>query len=145
MIKSKSSASSSSSSQTSSASTTTSPEEPPSDCPVDVTVLGRSTWTLLHTLAANYPERATSTHQFQAQQFIRSFAQLYPCWVCATDFQAWMATPGNEVRTGGQDELGDWMCRAHNEVNRKLGKEEFDCRRWKERWKDGWKDGRCDG
>jgi mitochondrial FAD-linked sulfhydryl oxidase len=36
------------------------------------------------------------------------------------------------------------MCQAHNEVNRKLGKSEFDCGLWKERWRDGWRDGRCD-
>lgn len=55
-----------------------------------------------------------------------------------------MRKPGNEPRVGGQEEFGMWMCRAHNEVNRKLGKGEFDCKRWKERWRDGWRDGRCD-
>ena len=33
--------------------------------------------------------------------------------------------------------LGRWMCEAHNEVNRKLGKGEFDCSRWEERWRTG--------
>lgn len=94
-------------------------------------------------MAATYPERADVSRQSLARQFLASFSHLYPCWVCADDFRDWMAQPGNEAKVGGQDELGDWMCRAHNEVNRKLGKEEFDCRRWKERWKDGWKDGSC--
>lgn len=43
-----------------------------------------------------------------------------------------------------QEGFGKWMFRAHNAVNVKLGKEQFDCNFWKERWKDGWKDGRCD-
>lgn len=55
-----------------------------------------------------------------------------------------MAVKGNEPRLESRDEFGRWMCRAHNEVNRKLGKEEFDCFRWEERWGTGWKDGRCD-
>jgi len=37
------------------------------------------------------------------------------------------------------------MCEAHNEVNRKLGKGEFDCGRWEERWGEkGFGGGRCD-
>ncbi|XP_074639499.1 FAD-linked sulfhydryl oxidase ALR-like isoform X1 [Acropora palmata] len=37
-----------------------------------------------------------------------------------------------------------WMCHMHNEVNRRIGKEEFDCSKVDERWRDGWKDGSCD-
>lgn len=50
----------------------------------------------------------------------------------------------NKVRVESRDEFGNWMCEAHNEVNRKLGKKEFDCTKWEERWRTGWKDGRCD-
>lgn len=78
------------------------------------------------------------------QQFLSTFSKLYPCHVCAEDFQHWMAQPNNAPKVKGQDELGMWMCQAHNAVNVKLGKKEFDCTLWKERWKDGWKDGRCD-
>ena len=37
-----------------------------------------------------------------------------------------------------------WMCRAHNEVNERLGKEKFECRDVGQRWRDGSKDGHCD-
>ena len=37
-----------------------------------------------------------------------------------------------------------WMCHMHNEVNRRIGKKEFDCSKVDERWCDGWKDGSCD-
>lgn len=37
-----------------------------------------------------------------------------------------------------------WMCRAHNEVNVRLGKNEFECNDVGQRWRDGWKDGHCD-
>jgi mitochondrial FAD-linked sulfhydryl oxidase len=115
----------------------------PSDCPPDVEQLGRSTWTMLHTMAATYPEQAPSSMQTVIKQFISTFSQLYPCGWCAEDFRAWMKEPGNEPKVQGQDELGMWMCQAHNAVNVKLGKPEFDCSLWKQRWKDGWKDGRC--
>ncbi|KAF7717014.1 Uncharacterized protein PECH_003171 [Penicillium ucsense] len=122
------------------------PSEIPSDCPPDVEQLGRSTWTLLHTMAATYPEKASTEHQEDMQGFLKFFSKLYPCWVCADDFRAWMAHPSgrNQPKLGGRKEFGWWMCEAHNEVNRKLGKKEFDCRLWEERWRTGWKDGRCD-
>ncbi|CAG8894055.1 unnamed protein product [Penicillium nalgiovense] len=123
-----------------------SPSETPSDCPPDVEELGRSTWTLLHSMAATYPEKADAEHQANMGGFLKFFSKLYPCWVCADDFRAWMAHPSgrNQPKLGSRKEFGWWMCEAHNEVNRKLGKKEFDCRLWEERWRTGWKDGRCD-
>ncbi|KAA6413745.1 MAG: augmenter of liver regeneration [Lasallia pustulata] len=119
------------------------PTSPPPDCPPDVDTLGRSTWTLLHAISATYPASATPAQQSEMRQFLGLFSKLYPCWVCADDFRAWMSTKGNEPRVEGREGLGRWMCEAHNEVNRKLGKGEFDCERWRERWRDGWADGRC--
>lgn len=115
---------------------------PPPDCPPDVEVLGRSSWTLLHSLTASYPTSPTPTDQSNVRQFLGLFGKLYPCWVCAEDFQDWMRE--NKIRTESRDEFGRWMCEAHNGVNRKLGKKVFDCDRWEERWSTGWKDGRCD-
>ncbi|CAI7678010.1 unnamed protein product [Penicillium pancosmium] len=125
---------------------TPSPSSIPSDCPPDVEALGRSTWTLLHSMAATYPEKADTKQQEDMGGFLKLFSRLYPCWVCADDFQGWMAHPSgnNRPKLGGRKEFGWWMCEAHNEVNRKLGKPEFDCRFWEERWRSGWKDGRCD-
>lgn len=117
----------------------------PEGCPPDVEVLGRSTWTFLHTMAANYPPRPTATQQNDMSHFIRTFSMFYPCWACAEDFREWMAKRENQpVLDQGWSGLGQWMCRAHNEVNQKLGKETFDCKLWRQRWKDGFKDGRCD-
>lgn len=115
---------------------------PPPDCPPDVETLGRGTWTLLHSIAAQYPSKATPGEQSDIQGFLKLFAKLYPCWVCADDFQAYLKKM--PVQTSGRQELGNWMCEAHNDVNRKLGKPVFDCSKWEERWRTGWKDGRCD-
>ncbi|MCJ1287236.1 hypothetical protein MMC26_006584 [Xylographa opegraphella] len=115
-----------------------------SDCPPDVSQLGNHSWTLLHSISASYPARASPAQQSEMTQFLGLFAKLYPCWVCADDFRSWMARAGNEPRVEGREGLGRWMCEAHNEVNRKLGKEVFDCRRWEERWRTGWREGGCD-
>lgn len=97
-------------------------------------------------MAASYPETASYQQQNEMRSFLSLFSKLYPCWVCADDFRAWMNKPNgvNQPRLRGRGELGNWMCQAHNEVNRKLGKKEFDCSKWEERWRTGWKDGRCD-
>ncbi|KAL8794105.1 MAG: hypothetical protein Q9195_003290 [Heterodermia aff. obscurata] len=115
----------------------------PPDCPPDVDTLGTHTWTLLHSISATYPPHATPEQQTDMRSFLTLFSKIYPCWVCAEDFQAWMKKAGNAPRVEGREGLGRWMCEAHNEVNRKLGKGEFDCGRWEERWRTGWGDGRC--
>ncbi|OQD81978.1 hypothetical protein PENANT_c024G08566 [Penicillium antarcticum] len=105
---------------------TSSSNETSAECPPDVEQLGRSTWTLLHSMAATYPEKANTEHQDNMRGFLKFFSKLYPCWVCAEDFQTWMAHPSgkNQPRLESRKEFGWWMCEAHNEVNRKLGKKE---------------------
>ncbi|KAF2012341.1 hypothetical protein BU24DRAFT_326845, partial [Aaosphaeria arxii CBS 175.79] len=114
------------------------------DCPPDVTLLGRSTWTLLHSITATYPVSPSPAHQRSALSFVSALGTLYPCWHCAGDFREWMARDGNAPRVSSREEFGRWMCEAHNAVNVKLGKGVFDCGRWEERWGAGWRDGRCD-
>jgi len=36
-----------------------------------------------------------------------------------------------------RERFGLWMCMAHNAVNTKLGKPEFDCSKWEDRWRTG--------
>ncbi|GFP55108.1 hypothetical protein ACSS6W_003037 [Trichoderma asperelloides] len=123
-------------------STTAVASGPPADCPPDVETLGRSTWTLLHSIAASYPETPSQTQRSDLLSFVGLFSKLYPCWVCAEDFQGYMARQKPQVNS--REEFSQWLCRAHNDVNKKLGKPQFDCSRWDERWRTGWKDGRCD-
>jgi FAD-linked sulfhydryl oxidase len=52
------------------------------NCPADVETLGRHTWTLLHTMAAYYPEKPESKQKESMKSFFDSFAQQYPCWFC---------------------------------------------------------------
>ncbi|POS82815.1 hypothetical protein EPUL_004117, partial [Erysiphe pulchra] len=122
--------------------TTQNKSNPPDDCPPDVEALGRSSWTLLHSIAASYPVEPSQSQKSNVAQFLKLFAKLYPCWVCAEDFEAYIEK--NRVRVDSRHELGKWMCEAHNDVNKKLGKDIFDCQKWEERWRTGWKNGRCD-
>ncbi|AMD22932.1 HHR163Wp [Eremothecium sinecaudum] len=104
--------------------------------PPDVEQLGRSSWTLLHSIAARYPEAPSTTQKQEIKQFMTIFSHIYPCNWCAKDFEEFIRN--NAPRVDSREELGRWLCEAHNDVNKKLGKEEFNCNLWTKRWVDGW-------
>ncbi len=115
-----------------------------SDCPADTALLGRSTWTFLHTTAAYYPVQAPPEAQDNMRKLLSSLSLLYPCVPCAEDFQE--KVQENPPDLSGREGLSRWLCERHNEVNEKLGKETFDCG-WtslNRRWKDGSEDGSCE-
>ena len=115
-----------------------------SDCPADTALLGRSTWTFLHTTAAYYPLQAPPDTQANMAKLLSSLSLLYPCLPCAEDFQE--KVKENPPDVSGREALSRWLCERHNEVNDKLGKATFDCG-WSalsRRWKDGPEDGSCD-
>ncbi|KAM0673874.1 hypothetical protein GVAV_002712 [Gurleya vavrai] len=97
--------------------------------------LGRSTWTLLHTLASVYPGIPSEQHKKDVLKFIYLLSKLYPCGDCAQHFQQLLK--GFPPKIGNHDEFVEWLCKAHNVVNKRLKKEEFDCKRVEERWECG--------
>ncbi|OCF37222.1 mitochondrial FAD-linked sulfhydryl oxidase ERV1 [Kwoniella heveanensis CBS 569] len=115
-----------------------------SNCPPDTAELGRSTWTFLHTTAAYYPLSAPPPVQNNMLNLLSSLSLLYPCNWCANDFQKDIKV--NPPDVSGREGLMKWLCMRHNEVNRKLGKQEFSCqvKDLDIRWKDGPSDGSCD-
>jgi len=101
--------------------------------------IGRCTWSLLHTVAASYPERATEIEASSALSLLQALAVLYPCRRCADD---WAYDLQHEApQLDGRLAFSQWLCRAHNRVNKKLGKDDFDCSqealdaRWRRRRK----------
>ena len=56
-------------------------------CPPTRDEIGTSTWSLLHSMAAWYPNNPTPEDRHSISSFMTALAKFYPCTWCATDFQ----------------------------------------------------------
>lgn len=87
--------------------------------------LGRSTWKLFHTILGRYPENPNENERKQLNTFIGSLAQVYPCGDCARHFIKVLNE--NPPQLNSRKNAAMWGCYVHNIVNRRLGKEIYDC------------------
>lgn len=101
--------------------------------PINFEELGNSTWNLIHTMAAYYPEKPTSEKQKATKQFINSLGEVYPCTYCAKDWQDEIKE--KPPRVDSRHEFSQWACEIHNVVNEKLGKSVFPCDKVDQRWR----------
>ena len=104
------------------------------ETPPNVEELGRAGWTVLHSMAAYWPEKATESMQGNMSQFLKNFVKVYPCKVCADDFKGVMEQEPPEPFLKTRSDFTQWMCRSHNQVNQHLGKPLFDCNQADRRW-----------
>ncbi|XP_010479424.1 PREDICTED: FAD-linked sulfhydryl oxidase ERV1 [Camelina sativa] len=100
--------------------------------PVTKEDLGRATWTFLHTLAAQYPEKPTRQQKKDVKELMSILSRMYPCRECADHFKEILRS--NPAQAGSQEEFSQWLCHVHNTVNRSLGKLVFPCERVDARW-----------
>jgi len=105
------------------------------ECPPNSPQLGRSSWTLLHSMAAWYPENPSTEEQNMMVNFVSALARFYPCTWCASDFQE--KVQEKPVQATSRKDLSVWLCEQHNVVNEKLGAEIFPCdmKTLDERWR----------
>ncbi|GAA5987182.1 hypothetical protein JCM10908_001849 [Rhodotorula pacifica] len=117
----------------------------PADCPPDVERLGRHTWTFLHTTVSYFAPQPSQHQKASMLGLLHALPTLYPCGSCAGHLQTYMKTnPPDRAIEQGREALELWLCKVHNEVNERLGKDRFDCSTVPQRWREGWPDGRCD-
>jgi len=104
-------------------------------CPPTKDAIGRSSWTLLHSMTAWYPDKPSLEEQTKMTQFMGALATFYPCTYCATDFQENLKK--SPARVESRKDLCIWLCEQHNSVNEKLGKPLFQCdmKSLDERWR----------
>jgi FAD-linked sulfhydryl oxidase len=118
----------------------TSGSSKPIECPPSSASLGNSSWTLLHTMAAWYPDKPTTEDRSYITGFMNALARFYPCPWCAKDFRHNIEE--KPVQTSSREALCTWLCEQHNIVNQKLGKPQYACdiKTLDERWRKSSKD-----
>lgn len=105
---------------------------PPSYQPTSREELGRATWVLLHTLAAQLPDTPTRQQRRDVRTLIDVLTRIYPCGDCATHWKHIVKAAPPKVDS--RVEFEQWLCRAHNTVNRSLGKPLYNCNAVGLRW-----------
>ncbi|CAK9105259.1 unnamed protein product [Durusdinium trenchii] len=88
-------------------------------------LLGRSTWFLLHSMAARYPETPSKADQVALQGLFASLGQHFPCPICRTHLrEKLLSLP---LAHHNRTELTKWLCQLHNMVNKDLHKAQHSC------------------
>ncbi|ORX87049.1 hypothetical protein BCR32DRAFT_215618 [Anaeromyces robustus] len=97
--------------------------------------LGRSTWRLLHTVTARYPNKPTNEEKQALKNWVYLLTRLYPSGECAVEFSKILEANPPDVES--RDAASQWACKVHNIINEALGKEQFNCNLVGDRWKCG--------
>jgi FAD-linked sulfhydryl oxidase len=81
-------------------------------------------WTTLHTVSALYPDNPTSAEIELAKNWIQQFADCITCPSCQGHFKTMLALyqSRNPAMVSSRREFCLFVIRAHNTVNRRLGK-----------------------
>lgn len=87
--------------------------------------LGRASWKLFHTIMARFPEKPTEDESNALKTYIHAFQRVYPCGECAEHFGELLKQFPPQVSS--RNAAAGWACHVHNEVNKSLKKELFDC------------------
>lgn len=87
--------------------------------------LGRAAWKLFHTTMARFPDAPTTDESEALRSYIHLFQRLYPCGECANHFGEILDRYPPQVSS--RSAAAGWACHVHNEVNRSLQKDIFDC------------------
>lgn len=87
--------------------------------------LGRATWKYFHTVMARFPDKPTTDESEALKSYIHLFQRLYPCGECSEHFR--QILDKFPPQTSSRSAAAVWACHVHNEVNKSLDKEIFDC------------------
>jgi FAD-linked sulfhydryl oxidase len=87
--------------------------------------LGRATWKYFHTVMARFPDKPTAEESSTLKTYIHLFQRLYPCGECSEHFR--QILDKFPPQTSSRSAAAVWACHVHNEVNKSLGKEVWDC------------------
>ena len=86
--------------------------------------LGISTWALLHSVAAIYPNHPNKTEMQSLKDFFDGLMYFYPS---KSELMKEILKE-HPLEYSNREELIYYMCEIHNILNKKLGKKKFSCK-----------------
>ena len=86
--------------------------------------LGVSTWALLHSVAAIYPNNPNKTEEESLKDFFDGLMYFYP----SKSKIMKEILKEHPLEYSNREELVYYMCEIHNILNKKLGKKKFICK-----------------
>ena len=86
--------------------------------------LGISTWALLHSVAAIYPNHPNQTEMQSLKDFFDGLMYFYPS---KSELMEEILSE-HPLEYSNREELIYYMCEIHNLLNKKLGKKKFTCK-----------------
>jgi FAD-linked sulfhydryl oxidase len=87
-------------------------------------IVGRSTWTLLHSIGAGLHDPPTLDEQTGITTIIRELSGIYPCIECRPGFSYIDQNPPDFSFRAAFEK---WLCSWHNAVSKLIGKDEIVC------------------
>lgn len=93
--------------------------------PLDPRVWGKSYWTAMHVSGFHYPEQPTPEQKEGAENWLLGIAWMLPCPRCREHFSSLLEECAMASVVESRESLSRFLVRAHNEVNKRNGKEEW--------------------
>lgn len=94
--------------------------------PQDKETAGKSWWTVIHNLAAEYPKEPTQTDKIKAKRAFSYLIDNFVCMECVSHAKDYIKKNG-EPDYSSKYTLSSYFCNMHNNVNERLGKQKYDC------------------
>lgn len=89
-------------------------------------IWGPHGWKFLHAITLVYPDQPTEKEKKEYKDFFISVGNILPCYGCREHYQKTLKKfPLNDNALTSQETLVNWFVDLHNDVNKRLGKKEF--------------------
>ena len=82
---------------------------------------GPIVWQALHTLAVNYPKKASKEKRLNCIRFLYSLSHLLPCIECGRHFRKYLDRNNCKRATQGKENLVSFLVAAHNKIKKFTG------------------------
>jgi hypothetical protein len=88
-------------------------------------VWGPNVWASIHYIALGYPDKPSVTDTYNYKTFYETMQSVLPCKVCSEHFAHFLKKTPIDTHMTDRRTLFNWTVKAHNNVNRYLGKPEM--------------------